>query len=213
LLEVVAVMVMTGVARQIGVPERIAGAVFLRAGVATRLFAPVRVWRDHAVLNNASAILLLTPLCVDAARSRHPRLVVPLAFAVFLSAGVAPLIVSNPMNMVVASYAGIGFNEYAVRMALPLAGRHHVHAARIIFHAKPRARGGAGGVGAGGERGGRAAFCAPQRAARSQPAAVVPRIRRSWFGGRSGSSPSRARAARARGAIRAHDAIVRDGVP
>jgi hypothetical protein len=31
---------------------------------------------------------------------------VPLAFAVFLSAGVAPVIVSNPMNMVVAPPRG-----------------------------------------------------------------------------------------------------------
>jgi Na+/H+ antiporter NhaD/arsenite permease-like protein len=38
-------------------------------------------------------------------------------FAVFLAPGVAPFVISNPMNMIVAEYAGIGFNQYAVVMA------------------------------------------------------------------------------------------------
>jgi Na+/H+ antiporter NhaD/arsenite permease-like protein len=55
---------------------------------------------------------------------QRPDLVVPFAFAVFSAAGVAPLVISNPMNMIVAVYAGIGFNEYAARMApIALAGR------------------------------------------------------------------------------------------
>ena len=41
------------------------------------------------------------------------------AFAVFLAPGVAPLVVSNPMNMIVAEYAGIRFNAYAATM-LPI---------------------------------------------------------------------------------------------
>jgi arsenical pump membrane protein len=41
---------------------------------------------------------------------------VPFAFAVFTAAGVAPLVISNPMNLVVADHAGIGFNQYAVTM-------------------------------------------------------------------------------------------------
>src|SRR5439155_6682292 len=47
-------------------------------------------------------------------------LVVPFAFAVFSAAGVAPLVISNPMNLIVADYAGISFNEYAARM-VPIA--------------------------------------------------------------------------------------------
>jgi arsenical pump membrane protein len=50
----------------------------------------------------------------------HPGLLVPFAFAVFMAAGVAPFVTSNPMNMVVASYVGLNFNAYAATM-LPIA--------------------------------------------------------------------------------------------
>ena len=122
LASIVSIMLMTGVARRTGVLAGAFDVVFARAeGSPTKLFAFVFAFGvvTAAVLNNDSAILLLTPLVVDAAQRKQPRMVVPLAFAVFLSAGVAPLVVSNPMNMVVASVAGIGFNEYASRMALP----------------------------------------------------------------------------------------------
>lgn len=122
LLGIVAIMVMTGVARRVGVLDGIADAVFARAGASPRrLFALVFAFGalTAGVLNNDSAVLLLTPLVVDLARRRQPHLVVPLAFAVFLSAGIAPVMVSNPMNMVVATVAGIGFNEYARAMLAP----------------------------------------------------------------------------------------------
>ncbi|MEA2749029.1 MAG: arsenical pump rane protein, partial [Myxococcales bacterium] len=122
LVGIVSIMLMTGVARRTGVLAGVADFVFARAaGSPTKLFASVFAFGvlTAAVLNNDSAILLLTPLVVDAAKKRHRTLVLPLAFAVFLSAGIAPLVVSNPMNMVVASVAGIGFNEYAWRMVLP----------------------------------------------------------------------------------------------
>jgi arsenical pump membrane protein len=122
LVGIVSIMLMTGVARRTGVLAGVADLVFSRAeGSPTKLFASVFAFGvlTAAILNNDSAILLLTPLVVDAAKKRHRTLVVPLAFAVFLSAGVAPFVVSNPMNMVVASVAGIGFNEYAQHMVLP----------------------------------------------------------------------------------------------
>jgi arsenical pump membrane protein len=122
LVGIVSIMLMTGVARRTGVLAGVADVVFARAaGSPAKLFASVFAFGvlTAAVLNNDSAILLLTPLVVDAAKRRHRKMVVPLSFAVFLSAGVAPLVVSNPMNMVVASVAGIGFNEYAARMLMP----------------------------------------------------------------------------------------------
>ena len=126
LLGIVSIMIMTGVARRMGVLDGVAEIIFRRASRSgASLFAAVFGFGalTAAVLNNDSAILLLTPLIVDVARRRRPDLVIPLAFAVFLSAGVAPLVVSNPMNMVVAGYSGIGFNAYARQMALPaLAG-------------------------------------------------------------------------------------------
>ncbi|MCW5810954.1 MAG: hypothetical protein KIT84_08070 [Labilithrix sp.] len=146
LLGVVSIMVMTGVARRMGVLDGIAEIIFRRAArSAGGLFAAVFAFGTvtAAVLNNDSAILLLTPLVVDIARRRRPDLVIPLAFAVFLSAGVAPLVVSNPMNMVVASYAGIGFNDYARAMALPsIAGGLTTFAvAWLVFRRSLGARG------------------------------------------------------------------------
>lgn len=140
---IVAIMIMTGVARRAGVLDGVADFVFRRAqGSARRLFALVFVFGavTAAVLNNDSAILLVTPIVVAAAKRRYPTLVVPLAFAVFLSAGIAPLVVSNPMNMVVASFAGIGFNEYAARMLLPaLAGAVATFAVvRVLFRRELR---------------------------------------------------------------------------
>jgi arsenical pump membrane protein len=75
------------------------------------------------VLNNDAAVLVLTPLVVRIIRRCYPDradLVVPFSFVVFCAAGVAPLVISNPMNLIVAEYAGIGFNEYALRM-VPIA--------------------------------------------------------------------------------------------
>jgi arsenical pump membrane protein len=51
---------------------------------------------------------------------RHVKFVVAFAFAVFVAAGVAPLPTGNPMNLVVAHRAGIGFNDYALHM-IPVA--------------------------------------------------------------------------------------------
>ena len=73
-----------------------------------------------ALLNNDAAVLLLTPLIVALVKRLYPLrqyLVVPFAFAVFAAAGVAPLVISNPMNLIVADRRGIGFNEYALWMA------------------------------------------------------------------------------------------------
>jgi arsenical pump membrane protein len=69
-----------------------------------------------AVMNNDAAFVTMTPLAVALARRAHPGrpdLVIPYALAVFLSAGVAPFMTSNPMNMVVATSRGIGFMSYA----------------------------------------------------------------------------------------------------
>ena len=129
LTAVASIMVTTAVARHTGLMDWLSSIAEARGGEdATRLFACVYGLSavTAAVLNNDSAILLLTPLVITLVRRRypaHPALVVPFAFAVFMAAGVAPLIVSNPMNMIVASYAGIDFNAYAAVMApIALAG-------------------------------------------------------------------------------------------
>src|SRR5262249_46301646 len=60
---------------------------------------------------------------VPLVRRRYPlrqHLVVPFSFCVFAAAGVAPLVISNPINFLVASQAHIDFNEYA-RIMIPVA--------------------------------------------------------------------------------------------
>jgi len=77
-----------------------------------------------ALLSNDAAILMFTPVVIELLRQvypkRFPTFAVPFAFAVFVAAGVAPLPTGNPMNLVVAHRAGIGFNEYALHM-IPVA--------------------------------------------------------------------------------------------
>ena len=122
---IAAIMVMTDVAFRVGLLELWANWVDSVARSASRLFALVFLLGvlTSTTLNNDAAILLLTPLVVSLVRRRfpdRPELMVPFAFAVFISAGVAPFPISNPMNMVVADFSGIRFNSYAVRM-LPIA--------------------------------------------------------------------------------------------
>jgi arsenical pump membrane protein len=122
LLTVTAIMVMAATARRLGVLSRLAaGVVPLARGSTTRLFGFVFALSalTAAVLNNDAAVLVLTPLVVLLVRERYPdqpKLLVPFAFAVFMAAGVAPFVVSNPMNMILAEVVGIGFNSYAARM-------------------------------------------------------------------------------------------------
>lgn len=119
------IMVMTEVARRVGLLELWAALIETRATSTARLFLLVFVLGvvTSTSFNNDAAILLLTPLVVTLVKRRYPArpdMVLPFAFAVFLSAGVAALPVSNPMNMVVAEFLGISFNNYAWHM-IPVA--------------------------------------------------------------------------------------------
>jgi arsenical pump membrane protein len=122
LVALASIMVMTGVAARLGTMDQLARVIFRRPGSsARRLFGLVFLLSlgTAAVLNNDAAILLLTPTVVLLIRRVYPdteSLVLPFAFAVFLGAGVAPFVTSNPMNTVVAGVAGIDFNAYAARM-------------------------------------------------------------------------------------------------
>ncbi len=125
-LALASIMVMTGVAARVGTMDQLARRVVPREGAsAKRLFGLVFILSlgTAAVLNNDAAILLLTPVVVVLVRRLYPdtpSLVLPFAFAVFMAAGVAPFVTSNPMNTVVAGAADIDFNTYASRM-LPVA--------------------------------------------------------------------------------------------
>jgi len=125
LLTIVAIMITTAAARRLGVIDRIARRIIMReAASPATLFGGVFAFSLVAasVLSNDAAILLVTPLVLAFVQRRFPEapeLCVPFAFAVFMAAGVAPFVTSNPMNMVVASYVGLNFNQYAINM-LPI---------------------------------------------------------------------------------------------
>ena len=121
------IMVMTAMAHRLGIFDRLTRSIEIR----TRRPVPVAFTTVYvigaataALFNNDAAILLLTPIVVPVIRRLYPQrggyLVVPFSFAIFMSAGIAPLCTSNPMNLVVADHAGLGFNAYALRM-LPVA--------------------------------------------------------------------------------------------
>ncbi len=125
-----AVMTMTAAAGRIGLLDRLAARIepYTR-GPVKRAFAVTFVISVgvSAVLSNDAAILLLTPTVIHLLRTvypvRHPKFVVPFAIAVFAAAGVAPLVISNPMNLIFAQHVGIGFNAYTATMApVALAG-------------------------------------------------------------------------------------------
>lgn len=122
LLTIASIMTTTSVAHRMGIFDRVTRSIEIRTrGPVPRAFATVFLIGALAatVFNNDAAILLLTPIVVPAIQRLYPRrpyLAGPFAFAVFIAAGVAPFATSNPMNLVVAERAGIGFNAYAARM-------------------------------------------------------------------------------------------------
>jgi len=130
LLALTCIMLMTGLVREVGAFER--WAVHLenraRSQSAVRTFTIVFAVSviTPSLLNNDAAILILTPLVVALTRRLYPdnpAMTMAFAFAVFLAPGVAPFIVSNPMNMIVAEFTGLDFNSYAaVMLPISIAG-------------------------------------------------------------------------------------------
>jgi arsenical pump membrane protein len=142
LLTLTCIMVMTGVVQEVGAFDRLAALVEERARTrsATHTFTVVFVVSvvTPSLLNNDAAILLLTPLVVALTRRLYPgspRVTLAFAFAVFLAPGVAPFIVSNPMNMIVAEFSGLDFNSYAaVMLPLSIAGAALTYAIlRLVY--------------------------------------------------------------------------------
>lgn len=126
LVALTSIMVMTGVVQEVGVFDWLAGWLEARARRVSTLRAFTLLFAlavaVPALLNNDAAILTLTPLVISLTRRLYPGrtdVAIAFAFAVFLAPGVAPFVVSNPMNMIVAGYAGIGFLDYAALM-LPI---------------------------------------------------------------------------------------------
>jgi arsenical pump membrane protein len=116
-------MAMTSTAERLGLLERLAALIEPRTrGPVRHAFLVTFVLSAlvATVLSNDAAILVMTPTVITLLRTvyprRHPKFVVAFSLAVFASAGVAPLVISNPMNLIFANHVGIGFNDYALRM-------------------------------------------------------------------------------------------------
>lgn len=127
LVTIASIMATTSIAHRLGIFDRVTRSIEIRArGPVSHAFTAVFVIGaiTAALFNNDAAVLLLTPIVIPVIRRLYPRRIEsvsgPFAFAIFMSAGVAPLCTSNPMNLVVADHAGIGFNSYALRM-IPVA--------------------------------------------------------------------------------------------
>lgn len=121
------VMTMTSAAERMGLLARLAAIVEPRTrGPVKHAFRVTFALSAlvAAALSNDAAILLMTPTVILLLRTvyprRHPKFLVPFAVAVFAAAGVAPLVISNPMNLIFCDHAGIGFNAYAMVM-IPVA--------------------------------------------------------------------------------------------
>jgi arsenical pump membrane protein len=122
-----AVMTMTAGAESLGLLDRLAARIEPRTrGPVRHAFALTFAISAlvAAVLSNDAAILLLTPTLIHLLRTvyprRNPKFLVPFAVAVFAAAGVAPLVISNPMNLIFAGHVGLRFNRYAMTM-IPIA--------------------------------------------------------------------------------------------
>ena len=121
------VMTMTSAADRMGLLTRLAAMIEPRRGGPVRHAFRVTFILSAvvaAVLSNDAAILVLTPTVIALLRTvypkRHPKFLLPFVVAVFAGAGVAPLVVSNPMNLIFSDHVGLGFNRYAITM-IPVA--------------------------------------------------------------------------------------------
>ncbi|HEX4417438.1 MAG TPA: SLC13 family permease [Kofleriaceae bacterium] len=123
LVALTSIMVITGVVQEVGAVDRLVAWIEHRARARSAVHTFTVVFALSVVtpslLNNDAAILMLTPIVVALTRRLYPKqpaITIAFAFAVFLAPGVAPFIVSNPMNMIVAEFAGLNFNSYALVM-------------------------------------------------------------------------------------------------
>ncbi len=126
LLALTSIMVMAGLVQESRVLDRLAASIerlALRSSAHVVFGAIFGVsMLVAALLNNDAEILLMTPFAVLLARRLYPsqpRVHLAFAFAVFQAPGIAPFFTSNPMNMLVAEYGGLSFNDYARWMLLP----------------------------------------------------------------------------------------------
>lgn len=122
-LAIAGIMIMAACVRRSGLLAALAGRLFLHRGASSgSMFSIVFFFAAaiSSVLNNDAMILLLTPIVIALAQEAWPgnaRIHRLLAYAVFAAIGVAPVVIANPINLLVADQATISFNSYLLRMA------------------------------------------------------------------------------------------------
>ncbi len=128
IMTLISLMAMTLVASQAGLFRLLAARIAKVAnGDARRLFAALFFAGalTGTFFTNDAAILIFTPLVFDLVdevedSSWTASSKIPFYFAVLYIANlVGPLVISNPINIIVASLFNIGFLEYAAWMMLP----------------------------------------------------------------------------------------------
>lgn len=126
IITISSIVVLTGVLDKVGTLKKLSWHLF-RGTRLTTLNIFNRVFAVTALValafNNDSAILLVLPTVLLMAKSRfgkNTKAIGVMALTVFMATGVAGFVFSNPMNLIVAEFAGINFNQYAAVM-LPVA--------------------------------------------------------------------------------------------
>jgi arsenical pump membrane protein len=122
-ITIISLMVITLVARRAGLFDRLLQMVLRSAGGDGRRLFFWLFWAGvltGALFTNDAAVLILTPLVCLMLRNLPGLAPLPFLFAVLNIANlVAALVISNPINVVVAHYFGIDFVDYAGWMFLP----------------------------------------------------------------------------------------------
>jgi arsenical pump membrane protein len=122
-ITIISLMVMTLVAQQAGLFTRLLQMVLRSAGGDGRRLFLLLFWAGvltGALFTNDAAVLILTPLVCLMLRKLPGLAPLPFLFAVLNIANlVAALVISNPINVVVAHYFGIDFMDYAAWMFFP----------------------------------------------------------------------------------------------
>lgn len=128
IITLISLMTMTLVAAEAGLFRLLAARIAILAhGDARKLFAALFFagTLTGTFFTNDAAILIFTPLVFDLVDevedpSWTAASKIPFYFAVLYIANlVGPLVISNPINIIVASLFDIGFLEYAAWMMLP----------------------------------------------------------------------------------------------
>ena len=126
-LTIASLMLFVGACRSVGLLDRITSLIVRSSRGSSRRLMSLLFWIGAgfgALFTNDAAILLLTPLTIQLCKNRKGEHSdqdhLPFLFAVlYIGNLVGTLVISNPINIIAASYFDIPFLTYFFWMALP----------------------------------------------------------------------------------------------